>query len=356
MKAAVSFATTLLGITLTLPAAGQGRGGAPIALEREPYFPLEAGNRWTYQVSGPGSVKNVVVEATAAPPATSPLEVGWVVLKEYFPGPPRTVRRLPGDVVVEKGESSRRDLLWYSLRVPNLSWRLELAGSLEQDAVLTCLNGARLAVAETDGVVRVPAGEFRRVVKVRWQSQCADAGILAEWFAPGVGLVRRELASIAGPVIWELLEANVAQRPIPAYRYGVELRLEHPRVTVNRMPGPNPPQPPTLRGVLTVVNLSTDPVSLVFSGCPSLVAVVRDETGKDVLRTRVEGSGCCTCAVLAPVAVRGIWGLPFSLRLARPDGSPLANGRYSVEAYFETVGPEELRPGARAGMEVHSVY
>ncbi len=354
MKRIATLATALLAATLALPAAGQGRSGAPIALEREPYFPLEAGNRWTYQVTAPGEVKNVVVEASAAPPATTPLEWGWVILQDYFPGPPRTVRRLPADVVMEKHDSSRRDLLWYSLRVPNLSWRLELAGSSSQDPLLPCLDGSRLAVVETDAVVRVPAGEFRRVVMVRWQSQCADAGIVAEWFAPGVGLVRRELTSVAGPVVWELIEANVAQRPIPAYRYSVELRLEQARVTVHRMPGPTPPVPPTLRGVLTVVNLASDPVSLVFSGCPSLVAVVRDETGKEVLRTRVEGSGCCLCTVLAPVAVRGVWGLPFSLRLARPDGSPLANGRYSVEAFFETIGAEELRPGARAGLEIQS--
>lgn len=342
---------------LASPATAQQRPGPLPVLDREPLFPLEVGNHWVYQVRGVGAPTTVEVEATPAAPASSPAQAGYVVLRNYFPGSPRTVRRLPGDVVMERDDTQRRERLWYLLRSPSgLSWRLELAGAIAQDASLRCLDGASLTVTKRDAVVRVPAGEFTGVVEVRWQPVCTDAAIVAEWFAPGVGLVRREETRLSGPVVWELVEAKVSQRRIPALLYGVDLRLESPRVTVNRMPGPAPVSAPTLRGMLTVMNLTQFPTTLVFSGCGSATVVVRDVSGREVVRTRVDDGGCCACTVLLPVTVRGIWGLPFSLRLAQRDGSPLADGRYTVEASFDTLEREELRPAGRAGLEIHSVH
>ncbi len=69
-------------------------------------------------------------------------------------------------------------------------------------------------------VISVPAGEFHDVLGIdRQQMLCADAGIVSEWFAPGVSLIRRVGESIAGPVASELVKAELGSRRRPRSTY-----------------------------------------------------------------------------------------------------------------------------------------
>ncbi|WP_338846476.1 BsuPI-related putative proteinase inhibitor [Massilia sp. W12] len=53
------------------------------------------------------------------------------------------------------------------------------------------------------------AGNFTNVVKMSFDSKCADGGTLEAWFAPKVGVVKWAQQSIVGPQNWNISSAKV---------------------------------------------------------------------------------------------------------------------------------------------------
>ena len=70
-----------------------------------------------------------------------------------------------------------------------------------------CADGATAIINSRNETVETPAGTFTECIKVEYLgSQCADAGLIAEWFAPEVGLVKWQELNFVGVVTWELEE------------------------------------------------------------------------------------------------------------------------------------------------------
>lgn len=338
------------------PAGAAAQGRVRQVLRPVSYFPVQAGSYWAYERRGPGGtstwrVEVVAERATGAPGAHLGLE-------GYFPGPRRQVRVWPLDVVTEVRPEGGRDALWYMLRAPvGTSWTLELASAPGPMTGAECIAGSRLQVASRREDLRVPAGEFSEVVRIDFHTRCADAGITAEWFAPGVGLVRREETSFAGTMVSELVESNVGGTWPARLPFVTSVALDRPVAVNNLMPPVNPRELPVIKGQLGVRNDTEHPVSLVFTGCRSAVIEVLDATGGIVLSTRADDGGCCTCENLQPVTlVRDALTLPFSLRLAREGIEPMADGFYAVTATFQTTDPPALRPRATTRIEVKSAH
>jgi len=315
-------------------------------LERPSYFPLEPGRVWVYELRQLGSAQQLEVWAEPATADPASPQSGTTLLHGYFPGEPRRVSRLPGDIVVEFGADHRAPGLWYMLAAPEgFAWRLRLA----QEGGGSCIDGAHLTIWDRHATVTVPYGQFENVVVVRWETGCADGGITVEYFAPGVGLIRREELSFSGSRVWELVAVQEGRKPWHSTGYGLALALENHKVSTERLSRPFPPQ---LRGLVVVFNFAPDPVSLVFpTGCPVATLHVLDHEGKERVAWRAEGPGCCLCPVLLPIAVRGVWPLPFAVPLVDPQGV-LPAGSYLLRAVLETVGPEALRPAAQVGFQV----
>jgi len=325
----------------------------PIASQN--IFPLQPGNTWTYERRGRAGSAEWTVEVVER--VAAPRVMPYVLLDGYFQGPPRTVRSDPFGSVTERS-AGFRDLLWYLLGAPiGTSWTFQLAPSPDGTAPTDCVNGARLTLAARDEKLSVPAGEFTGVVRVDWVSPCADAGIASEWFAPGVGLIRRDEVTIAGIVTSELVRAEVGGRELPKAAYTTTLTLDRSLYVNNLMPPVGPEAIPTVAGSLALKDRSHEPATLVFSGCKSVVIEVIDEAGEVVLTARSDDGGCCSCDNLvewdlgaAPLVV------PFTFKLQTAAGQPLADGRYAVSAELETSGPEPVRPAARAVIDVTSVH
>jgi hypothetical protein len=277
----------------------------------------------------------------------------YLPLVGYFDSGPRQVRSDPfGNVFERSGDAT--DHPWYLLGAPvGTSWVRSAA-----PPELPCLAGARLTIGARDEVVTVPAGEFRGVVRVDHSGgACADAGITTEWFAPGVGLVRRAETTIAGPLVSDLVLAELGQAVWPRATYETSLQLASPTYVNNLMPPVGPGALPLIKGALVVRNRSDLPVELVFGGCRSVTVEVRDQAGATVLEHRADDGGCCACDNLVTVMlVRDALALPFSFTLADAQGGPLPDGRYAVTARFDVVGPQALQPSERAVIEVRSVH
>jgi hypothetical protein len=354
----VSAAALLAAVAVAVPAAAGDRevpARVRPMLSAGSYFPLQPGYRWVYETGGAiGAPRTWQVEVLELP-VPIPLLPGRVFLPlvGYFDSGPREVRSDPyGNVFERSGDA--RDHLWYLLGAPvRTSWELSTA-----PPELSCLAGARLTVGARDEVVTVPAGEFRGVVRVDYSGgACADAGITTEWFAAGVGLVRRAETTIAGPLVSNLVLAELGQAVWPRAAYETSLHLASPVYVNNLMPPVVPGALPPVQGALVVRNRSDQPVELVFAGCRSVTLELRDQAGSIVLETRADDGGCCACDNLVTVTlVRDALVLPFSFTLADSSGAPLPDGRYGLTATLDVLGPQALRPSARAVIGVQSVH
>lgn len=316
-------------LLLPLFLAGEGASLRP-TLRPASYFPLAPGTTWVYQVSGVGGGERQVTAQAGVVPVAS---AGAAVLLEgYFPGPARLVRSFAGKV--EEIASSGEAFLWYLLASPEgTSWTLRLA-SLPQDRVLPCTDGARLTLASRRETLTVPAGTFENVILIRWETPCRDAGIVAEWFAPGVGLVQREEASFAGKITWQL--KDMRREEVAAFpRYGGALALSQRNYVLDLMPPLDPARLPPLSGTLALWELGPG-----FHGqagvpmCLQAKGEILDENEHPVVAFSVPDPGCL---IMAPIAFAPYRLLPFSQPLL-VDGSPLPQGAYTLRVSVETPG------------------
>ncbi len=337
-----------------LPA--QTRTRAAFDVTRESYFPLQVGNHWVYARRGPAGMDGWKVAVSDFKKA--PNSHRYFVLSGYFGEPARLVRRGLRDNVGEFNPRSNTDHLWYLLGAPvGTSWRMELEPVNDAGAPAGCVDGSRLAIVSRAEHVEVPAGAFANVVHVRFQPPCADAGILEEWFAPGVGLVRRLENSFAGPVVSELVRAEVGGRDLPRHPYSSTLAIDRPAYVNNLMPVGSPDTLPIVRGAFAVHNETPIPISFTFSGCKSISVVVRNTAGNEVLRASGNDGGCCECDNFFTFKlVEDVLVIPVAFRLMTPDGNPLPDGRYAVEVTLDTLETGGVHPSATAEIEVRSIH
>jgi hypothetical protein len=309
------------------------------------YFPLQPGSHWVYERSDFPYTWEVSVpplEVGTPPPLYQPL-VG------YFWGD-RQVRVDAGGNVREWSGVGDDELLWYQLDAPvGTSWILQLTGP-----DYSCVSNARLVVAERGVSLTVAAGTFHNVVRIAWGFCAMDGGIGSEWFAPGVGLIRRSEMTIIGPVTSDLVRFDLGGNDLPQATYATTIGLETARYYNYLTPRPGVDPLPTMRGYLRMRNSKERTLGLEFGGCKSVAVEVRDRTGTVVAAGRGDDGGCCSCGSVLHVNLGGVIAVPFAVLLAGPDATPLPDGEYSVSVTLETLGDASLRPTARALIEIHS--
>ncbi len=339
----------LVGLFTPLFAAPEPRSQGSQLVNWHSFFPLDTGYRWVYTVQGPGSSHRWEVKVKgeqSAAPFRSHFQ-----LSGYFGEESRLVRTTLFGTVLERGDNGK-DYLWYEFggRVGK-SWVMELAPG---DAP-RCEDGASLRIGARDEVVTVPAGQFKQVVRIDFMTKCADAGITREWFAPGVGLIRREETSIAGPVISELVYAELGEKVLPSAVYSITLQLSSSRYVNNLMPAVDPSKLPRVSGALIVRDKTDEPGHLVFSSsCIDLKLEIRNQVGEVVLSTTALGPVGCLAVVTRVDLGKEALVVPFSFKLADKDGKPLPDGAYSLTAVLLTHGDEH--PAATAMIQVTSVH
>lgn len=164
------------------------------------YFPLAVGNEWTYERSGqviePQKILVTVTEKVQPSGGVAP----FFKLNNYN-GQAHLVRNSNGMV------QEYPNYLWYLLNAEfGQTWIMRINTTVP--GVIPCTDGAVLTVVSRNETVTVPAGSFS-TVHIRFQNNCADVGITDEWFAPGVGMVKRVETSFTGPIVTELLRAII---------------------------------------------------------------------------------------------------------------------------------------------------
>jgi len=354
-RPAVLSACLLLLVLAVAPSVPAGEPRFRDLLRTGSYFPLQVGNQWVYEVREPAvDTSTLVVSVTEQITGTDGLP--YFALEGYF-GPRRLVRSLRNGTVSELNPGGDLNHLWYLLQAPvGAHWKITLS---DPSVPPPCVSGATVTVASRTDTVKVQAGEFRNVVRLEYSRECMDAGILAEWFAPGIGLIKRVEDSFTGWRTMELLAANLGNQLVPRPAYSASLFLDRSLYYQNLMPSPDPERGiASVNAVFVLSNSTAFPVESVFGGCRSATFSIVDSEGKELIRVRGDDGGCCACATPQNlVFLRGSFVLRAKIRLELEDGTPLPSGHYAVVATLDAVNLAPLlRPSARVPIEVATVY
>ncbi len=271
--AAFSLALSLLSLTAAGQRIARSRSSATaISLDaRGAYFPLAAGNSWTYRVDRLGPEDGVTIEVG------EPTQIGGVT---YFAvsgigGASFLLRNDSRGRLVEYRRDQRREALWFDFGAPvGGTWAPELPGGCTGQATLAARNEP----------ASVPAGTFRETATIRYgRSDCADAGVSEDIFAAGVGLLRRTEITIAGPRTMSLARARVNGRTIDGIGLSFAVRIDRPAYSPNLFPPVDPATAiPVLRATAMVDNSSGTPIMLTFPSPQLFDLAIRNAAGETI--------------------------------------------------------------------------
>jgi hypothetical protein len=264
------------------------------------YFPIQAGNTWTYRDANTGHEFTIRL---GAPVVRN--DQTYHPLTGYATEP-LLVRRGDSTDLVYLDETFGREVMLTQFNVSGAPWPAPRRGCYHEGV----LGGT---ATDHDG----PAGPFRDVFPITYRVfGCADTGVQEEQFAPGIGLVRRVVGSIAGARKYDLVYARVGNQVIDAAmngRFTAAVReiagSDELEVTMRVHTGPGPA------------------IRLQYSSSQEFDIAVRDEYGH---RVWVWSADKLFTPAFRERTVSGEWST--SVRIPRPR----LNGGYIVEAWLTT--------------------
>jgi hypothetical protein len=295
------------------------------------WFPLEVGNTWLYR---PAATNRVSPDQSRT---ISVHGVENIAGRDYFDvsyfGRELVLRVESSDgSIVLYDRASNAEQPWLSLGLP--------VGESFSTKIDPCSTTG--TIAARDAAVSTPAGDFSDAVSVKFQGNCADAGLTQQFHVANIGLVSSEETTFAGPLKYELVYYHVGTRTSAGQEVSFTAAINSPAY----------PAGSTLQARLTLRSTSNYPLMLHFPSGQSFDLKIRDSKGNEVyrwstgkaftliVRDETFGPGERTYGVSAPL-------------------TDLPLGNYTVEAYlttnpviyvsqvaFQIVGETEKGPGS----------
>ena len=149
------------------------------------YFPLDEGDKWTYTGDTFGDTWVYSVVAID--------DEGVVTFSRR--GPEVEIRFQEDGSAISVQLEDDSFGLFYDFELD--TWR--------HRSVITCSDSRTVMVGSRTETVETPAGTFEDCVRLDYgPTQCADAGVVSEWFAPDVGLVKWVELNLIGSVTYTL--------------------------------------------------------------------------------------------------------------------------------------------------------
>ena len=282
------------------------------------YFPLGVGNQWVYQASLGGPR---VVEITG---------VETVNDRTYFVvsglNGRELLRRLDSGAMVVLDPETREERSWIDFTAPDQVDR--------SSAAHPCSTTAAIVSRRVSGKFQI--GEFDEVTQVRFGGNvCADAGLIADYYLPNIGLLRRTEQSFTGPRTYELTYARINGVVMIT---GAErsFQLATDAISYPTIEG----RPSRLRVRMTLRIQNVLPAELNFSSSQEYDLILRNRDGQEVYRW---SSTRAFVAVLKTLTVVGEKNWAEELILADATGRALAPGQYSLEAVITTSSGPQYR-------------
>jgi hypothetical protein len=291
------------------------------------YFPLQPGHQWAYRCSGAAcSEETVVVEVLREEEVDGRR---YVVLRG-FGGALAWLRQDDEGVIRALDRRSGSEQVWYKF------------GASEGETYPTALDPCSpvAMIASENASYAGPAGRFSDALRIYYPpALCSDAGLTEEYFLAGAGLLRRTEVTIAGPRSYDLIYARTKKGVIlaePHLAFGVA--VDRPVYVVNRMPPEIPGEAvPRMTVRITLRNTTEEPVRLRFPTSQRYDLEIRDSEGQPVWRW---SDGKAFLMVYGEEEFGpGERNYVETVRLAGPEGQPLPEGRYLLQAWLATETP-----------------
>lgn len=282
------------------------------------YFPLAVGNHWVYQSSA-GSPRVVDING-----------VENINGQTYF-----VVSGLNGRELLRREESGAIRVL--DPESGQERWWIDFSAPVQVDresAAHPCSTTAAIVSRSYRG--RFNLGEFEQVTQVRFGGNvCADAGLSADYFLPGIGLLRREEQSLAGPRRYELVYARIngvvmvtgSERSFLLATDAIQYPYQESR-------------PFRARVRFTLRSQSLLPTELTFPSTQEYDLVIRDARGSEVYRW---SSTRTFAAVIQKLTIAGEKNWAEEITLADATGKALPPGDYSLDVVITSTGAPQYR-------------
>lgn len=273
------------------------------------YFPLNTGNRWVYRANRLGG--STVVEVTGKKTVNGQ---EYSVVNGWFGAEETLLRRTESGMLVEYSANEGAERVWVNFSSP--------VGAIFATSAHPCSTNALIRVRGSSGLLHV----------AYLGNLCADAGLVADVYAPGVGLFSREETTIAGPRTHQLVYARVDGAVVMnSPEFSFALSLDSPVYERNA--------PIFVR--LTLRNETRAPLPLTFPSSQDFNLEVRNAAGETVYHWAADK---LFLAQIREVDIRGEKNWDETLRLN------LAPGRYSIRGSitdsaksFEAVSSFEVK-------------
>jgi len=248
------FVTTLLslGAAASLSAASNN------------YFPLQSGNSWAYRVTQGRSVKTATINVSEA----VTVENRQYYRLQFFDGD-FLVRQTEDGSLVRYNSDTKTEDLWLPLALadiqpaqPNVA-----PGPLKFDECTRSVASVNPSAKLTTAI-----GDFSNALEIRYKPVCADAGVNVQYFLSWVGLVRQEVSSIAGPVIYELTYSRTGSTAVEAKNIGFTLALDSQAYKAGQ----------EAAGIARLTLRASEPVKLTFPSSQSYDLRIVNDKGESV--------------------------------------------------------------------------
>ncbi len=167
------------------------------------FFPLQAGNTWTYREPSTGQTFSVRVGQSVAIAGHQYYDlIGYTDTDLLV-----RIEETYGALVYWDGVRNREILLTSFEQFEGGHWVAPFRPCPEQDGQ------GQLKLGNHDG----PAGPVAGVLEIQYRAiGCADVGLLQEQYADHLGMLRRVVSTIAGPRTFDLIASRVGNITIDA--------------------------------------------------------------------------------------------------------------------------------------------
>lgn len=272
-------------------------------------FPLREGNSWTYRNAVNGQAFTVSVGST----------LFYLNEKTYyslrgFTNQPVLVRlnELQDVVVFDEETYTERTLV--SFQPSDRNWWQSFGRICDEEG----------QTAERRGSHDGPAGPFTDVVDIQYRVfGCADVGELQEQYAENIGMVRRVINTIAGPRVFDLVEARVNKVQVKA--------LPNGSFTITAA------DTDTQSDITATLQLRTggsNPIELNFATGQEFDLVVRDQEGHKLWTW---SDGQVFTQALHTATIQGGWSMP--VKIPRSVFSVAGPATYTIHGWLTTLDP-----------------
>lgn len=281
------------------------------------FFPLSPGSRWTYR-SDSGETFEITVGFT-------PIVTNGKVYHKVtgYASQPLHVRRGDDGVIYWLNEEfSREEILTDFRPVSGAFYNTPISAPCDQDAQ------AQERPVEFEGA----GGVFPDAREIQYRVlDCADVGVLNELYLDNIGLARRTNQTIAGPREFKLVSAKIGSMTI-SEAPGAEFRVSLSTAVIHRE---TRDEPVTFDVSLRLVIDRLEAVRLRYPTSQRYDIAVKNERGETVYLWS------STAIFLPAIGEEEVLSREYSQTLSLN----LPDGRYEVEAWLTTEGPDRRFSG-----------